>query len=112
MPAEESGEDRALLLFRHELGWRDCYYVSRNIGRARARAPELDAELLAEVAARNQLDIELYAWARRRFAERIAALSPPIDEQLARFQERNRRFAALRRPAIEFYDRTKERLGL
>ncbi len=104
--------DESLLLFQHELGWRDCFYVSRNVRRDQRAAPDLDSQLLAEVAAKNQLDIELYEWARRRFESRIAELVPPISERLDGFRAHNRRFGAMRRPLIDLYDRVKELLGL
>ncbi len=104
--------DESLLLFKRELGWRDCFYVSRNVRRVGTPAPDLDDRLLAEVAARNQLDIELYEWARQQFELRVAEIDPPMVEQLAGFRASNRRFSATRRPFIRAYDSAKKLLGL
>jgi hypothetical protein len=80
--------DESLLLLRRAFGWRNVRYVSTNVApdHGRSRPPPETVELIRE---RNRLDLELYAWAARRFDARIAEV-PGFDRDLRRFRLANR----------------------
>ena len=80
--------DESFQLFRTELEWPRRGYMPWNVAPKKDRGNQTSPELLALIAARNVLDIELYDHATRRFDARIAELGPAFQAEV----ERNRRF--------------------
>ena len=80
--------DESFQLFRTELGWPRRGYMPWNVAPKKDRGNQTSPELLALIAARNVLDIELHEHATRRFDARIAELGPAFQAEV----ERNRRF--------------------
>ena len=57
--------DASLWLIARKLGWRKPpFYVPANVG---GMPPEIDADTLRAIRRENELDLELYDWARQRF---------------------------------------------
>ena len=67
--------DDSMKLFQHTFGWDMTNMAPRNVNRARPRRPELSAEEQQEMQRICAGDIELYEFAREKFAERLAARS-------------------------------------
>ena len=80
--------DESFQLFRTELGWPRRGYMPWNVAPKKDRGSSPAPELLALIAERNALDIELHEHAARRFDARIAALGPAFEAEV----ERTRRF--------------------
>ncbi|GAB4460534.1 MAG: sulfotransferase family 2 domain-containing protein [Anaerolineae bacterium] len=57
--------DEFLLLLRHRLGWRNVFYLKRNVTSGRPAKEALPPETRALIEARHRLDTELYALAHR-----------------------------------------------
>lgn len=83
--------DEGLLMLAEEKGWKTPYYLRRKVGSYSASASKPDAETRRIVEQHNQLDVELYRWARERFEARLA-LDPAIAERTRRFRSRNLRY--------------------
>ena len=83
--------DESLLVMKRALGWRRMpYYVVENrteVRPARADVSKVDENVIREA---NQLDAELYEYARARLAREIAGYGPAFAEDLVRFRARNR----------------------
>lgn len=88
--------DETLLLLRETFGWerRNLLYYRTNVGRNRKPRRQVSDEALAVVREHNALDLELYAFARRLFEERVAA-RPGLADRLRRFRTANRCYAAV-----------------
>jgi len=80
-----------LLMAQKVIGWKDIYFTRKNVsGRAAEHTPIPDS-LLDAVRERNQMDIELYDFARQLFETRAreVGITPDLVE---RFNERNQRY--------------------
>jgi hypothetical protein len=82
--------DETLLLLKRALGWHNVYYVQHNVTRGRPRRASLDAETLAVLQACNQLDIQLYEYAKALLADQIRAQGPTFARELWAFRLANR----------------------
>jgi hypothetical protein len=63
--------DESLKLFGKVLGWPSIYYVKANVGWNRNRKEEISSDTLRCIEKYNELDIELYRYARQMFEEAI-----------------------------------------
>jgi galactose-3-O-sulfotransferase len=85
--------DETLLLLRRAFGWSKLYYVQANVAPNRSPRDSIPPSTLRRIENQNELDMELYRWARQRFDEAIATHHGFSDE-LRRFRRGN----ALYRP--------------
>lgn len=83
--------DAGLLMLADRIGLKEIFYEKQNMLNPAGFAPvsEEDRELAAQC---NALDSALYAWALRRFEERMAAAGPALAARLKTFQAVNARF--------------------
>jgi glycosyltransferase involved in cell wall biosynthesis len=81
--------DRSLILMKRILGWRNPFYMRRNVTRGRPRKDELPQETLDVIQANNELDLELYRYAEKLFQEQIGSQSPSFENELQRFRKLN-----------------------
>jgi hypothetical protein len=88
--------DESMVLTKHHLNWRGCYYVTSNINRARRR-DTIDQQTFDLLARYNELDLELYEHARKRFERDLAAIEN-FPAKLARYRQRNRCYSRVARP--------------
>lgn len=81
--------DESFILVRRALGWKLPMYASRRITqRRRSEPPSTEAvELIRE---RNQLDIELYAYARELFSLAVERQGSSFRREVAAFKVLNR----------------------
>src|ERR687883_2082574 len=63
--------DESLLLFKKVLGWGSIYYVRLNVTKDRPAKRQVPDEARRLVERYNEMDMELYEYARRRFEEAI-----------------------------------------
>jgi hypothetical protein len=88
--------DETLVLARQLFGWRNLYYVRRNVTRARRPSEEVPQDVLDIIADRNRLDIELCKHAELTLANAIRSYGPTFRQDLARFQAINAGYQMLR----------------
>jgi len=87
--------DESLVLAKRIFGWRNVYYVRRNVTRARRPKRDVPQDVLDIIAERNQLDIDLYQFAQQRFARVSEAYGPTFERDLTLFQAINSAYQAL-----------------
>jgi len=80
--------DASMILLRRLMGWRSCYYGRSNVTRQRKRVSEVPDATLGLIREHNELDLELYRFAKTRFQERIDAEGPSFQAELRQFQVR------------------------
>lgn len=66
--------DESLILLKRAFGWRtiDIVYRKQRVGRKRPPKDEISNETVKLIEAHNQLDIQLYEFAKQMFEERIS----------------------------------------
>ena len=84
--------DESLILLKRALGWRtkDILYVKQNVGRNRPPIDEIDNDTLKLIERYNELDIELYAWAKQIFEEQICQQDSSFRSELQTFRVCNK----------------------
>jgi Sulfotransferase family len=87
--------DRSLILMKRILGWRNPFYIRRNVTRGRPRKDEFPQETLHVIQANNELDLELYRYAKKLFQEQIRSQSPSFENELQRFKKLNGAYGGL-----------------
>jgi hypothetical protein len=87
--------DESLVLFRRVFGWRSVFYSKRNVVLARPRTEDLPDRVRRLISERNQLDLELYDYARRRFESSANGEGDGFREEVARFKALNRTYGKL-----------------
>jgi hypothetical protein len=83
--------DRTLLLLKRTFGWKDIFYLARNVSQKRPSRQEIPAAALRAIEAQHQFDLELYHAAAAAFRQQIA-------EQDATFHQELRVFKVLNHP--------------
>lgn len=81
--------DRSLILMKRNLGWRNPYYTNQNVNRHRLRKEGISPKTLSVVQAYNELDIELYRFAKKLFQEQIDSQGLSFTKELGRFKKLN-----------------------
>jgi hypothetical protein len=87
--------DETLLLLKRELGWRRHSYMRHNVTARRPKKRALSEAALNSILGANQLDIELYQYAKGLFEERVRQQGPSFNRELNRFRSVNRWVALL-----------------
>jgi hypothetical protein len=82
--------DESLLLFKKVLGWGSVYYVRLNVTKERPAKRQVPREERALIEKHNELDMELYEYARQRFEEAARAQGEGFESELRGFQRKNR----------------------
>lgn len=85
--------DESLLLMRELFGWRNAYYISRNVARANPKRSELKRELADEIRRLNPMDCRLHAHFRQSIDAKIQARGDGFAQELARFRRMNRLYS-------------------
>lgn len=82
--------DESLVLMMKRLGWqRTPYYVKANTSPSKVRRSEISSQDIALIRRHNVLDIELYEFARSRFAEEVKTEGASFPRELRKLRVRN-----------------------
>lgn len=81
--------DESLLLIKHQLGWRTCFYTTMNITSKKQTENNYDQGNLDSVRDANQMDLKLYEFAQNRLQEQIDERGPDFAKQLIAFRRHN-----------------------
>ena len=81
--------DESLLLMQKILGWKNVYYMRRNVGKRQASKDQLPRATLRLIEKHEEKDLELFEYATKRLAEMLDANSIG-DEAIRRFRAENR----------------------
>lgn len=78
--------DEMLILCKRFFGWRNIYYIKRNVTKDRPSTTDIPEETLRLIEAANELDIELYNFTKQKFSELINKQGYYFTVQLITFQ--------------------------
>ena len=96
--------DESLLLFKRVLGWSNIYYVRRNVTGARPEKRQVPREARALIEKYNEMDVELYQYARAGFEEKIREQGAGFESELQKFRRKNKLYET----ALKGYALTRE----
>lgn len=82
--------DESLILFKRTLGWRNVFYVKQNVARIRPSKRDIPRKTIEIIEKHNQLDMELYEFAKQMFEEQIRKHGASFKDELRTFQLLNR----------------------
>jgi hypothetical protein len=82
--------DASLLLYKRLFGWGDVFYAKQNVTKSRPDRREIPREVISLIEKHNQLDMELYAFAKEMFEEQVRAQGASFQAELEAFQEKNK----------------------
>lgn len=82
--------DKTLILLKRAFGWRHVYYMRQNVTKNRPQAASFSRQTLNVVREYNQLDLELYAFAKKLFAEEIKQQGLSFSVEAKTFRWANR----------------------
>jgi hypothetical protein len=82
--------DETLLLLKHAFSWRNVFYRRQNVTQGRPRREMLSAETLAVLREHNQLDLDLYAYAKELFKSQVREQGASFALAVRTFQNVNR----------------------
>ncbi len=83
--------DESLLLMQKILGWKNIYYMRRNVGKRRASEEQSPAATLRLIEEYEEKDLELFEYAAKRLTEMLNTHCID-DKQVRQFRTMNQRF--------------------
>jgi hypothetical protein len=92
--------DESLLLLRKALGWKNIYYVKRNVTKNRPSKQQLPRETISLIEKHYDLDIQLYEHARQRFEETIREQGAGFESELKSFRRNNKLYGTVWRSQV------------
>jgi hypothetical protein len=66
--------DESLFLMKHQFGWGDISYKKENVNQSRLKKQEISSEIIKQIKKNNQLDLQLYKWAKKRLTNQLNSL--------------------------------------
>ncbi|MGF9947290.1 sulfotransferase family 2 domain-containing protein, partial [Priestia megaterium] len=66
--------NESLLLLKDKLGWNDIAYKRKNVTKSRPLLQEVPTEIIKKIKKNNQLDIELYEFAKSDLIKQLSDL--------------------------------------
>jgi hypothetical protein len=79
-----------LLLMKEIHGWKIPFYKKYNTTKKRKKITEIDDETLTIIEEHNQLDIELYLYAKNLIEKEIEKRGKPFQKNLTKFNKNNK----------------------
>ncbi len=87
--------DEVLLLMRRLLGWRYIYYTKANVTKNRPSHSDIPPQVAEVIASRNELDVELYRFAKRNLEYRLREEGDGFKRELRLFRGLNRIYGGI-----------------
>jgi len=81
--------DESLIMLMLKFGWWYPFYRKRNVTHNRPRKADIDKETLKVIEKHNQLDIELYQYAKEKFEHRLEEMDDTFYKKLKVFRKIN-----------------------
>ncbi|MBI2640916.1 MAG: adenylyl-sulfate kinase [Candidatus Sungbacteria bacterium] len=81
--------DETVMVAAKEFGWKNCYYVRRQVSKFSPQGDGVDEETRAIIAGQNKLDRELHKYAASLLEEKIKNYGPSFEKDLAHFRKTN-----------------------
>lgn len=102
--------DETMVLLKRALGWRmrDIFYRRQNVGNNRPAVDKVAGHIINDIERYNQLDFELYEYAKQLFEKRIAEQDSSFGRELLLFRFCNKFYGSFnRRRLLEIYGRIR-----
>ena len=93
--------DESLVLFKRVFNWRWVYYSSKNVAASRPSRRTMPDRIIRSIQDLNQLDMDLYRFALKRFEGLVISESNEFESEVAHFQVANRTYGRLFSPLFE-----------
>lgn len=77
--------DETLFMLKKAFSWRDISYTKQNVGINRPTQTQIPNHVIDLIMEKNQLDIQLYQWAKKRFEAKIQQLDEKDTQELKEF---------------------------
>jgi hypothetical protein len=87
--------DESVLLLKREFGWKNIFYVKRNVTKDRPTKQQVPREVIELIEKQNFLDVQLYEYARQRFEEAIKEQGRNFESELRSFQRKNKLYGTM-----------------
>lgn len=84
--------DESLFLMKQQFSWENIYYAKKNVTGSRPTKEQLSKDTIDLIVKHNELDIELYQYAKNLMEQKIQALDHPTKQELQdyiRIQQNN-----------------------
>jgi len=82
--------DESLLLLKRTFGWKNIRYKKQNVNRKRLRKADIPNDTLRLIERYNELDIELYNFAKQLFERQIYQQGSSFQKDLRIFKSKNK----------------------
>jgi hypothetical protein len=82
--------DENLMLLRRVFKWRNVFYIRMGGDKPRPKKKDIPRETLNIIEKYNELDIELYKYAKERFDEQVLQQGPNFEKELKEFRSWNK----------------------
>lgn len=84
--------DKSLILFKKALGWSETFYLKRNETKNRKAVKEVADNIIHTIREYNEMDIELYKYAKNIFYKNIESWQIEFENELEIFQKNNEKY--------------------
>jgi hypothetical protein len=84
---EHFGE--SVLLLAKAFGWEEVRYERRKVNRTRPSITDVPQDVVLRLAADNELDVELYRYARALFKNQLETYGPELEQDMLELGKRN-----------------------
>jgi hypothetical protein len=81
--------DKTLLLLQKNFGWKNISYTIQNKNKKRLLKENLSQKTLSVIQDYNQLDLELYDYAKEQFQKLVACQGSSFEKELEEFKSMN-----------------------
>lgn len=92
--------DESLALLRRIFGWRNTLYSKQNVTKKRPRKEDIPKKTLRLIEGYNELDIDLYDYARGEFERLIHEQDPSFNKGMQSFRALNKVYQEVNRPFL------------
>lgn len=99
--------DETLILLKQAFNWKTPFYIKANITRNRPLREDIPQETLDVIEKYNQLDIELFNYAKQKFEEQINQLGNSFEIEMAQLNLLNRIYTKTYPIYCRLFNKTK-----
>jgi len=103
--------DESLILLKEKLGWRNVYYLTKNVTKNRPKSSHLSSSVIEIIRRYNALDIALYSYAEELFEKQIQNQQRGFQSQVKWFRVLNGQWSNLQKVKKQGYALKKKILS-
>lgn len=103
--------DETLILFKRLLGWKNVFYIKRNVSRNRPLKSEIPQETIETIEKYNKMDMKFYEFCKQRFEKLIqeqdCEQNNSFKDEVIKFQRLNNMYS----PILKIYEKQKKEIN-